>query len=278
MMGKSDIQWTDYTYNPVIGCTKVPVDHSVHNSGCLNCYAEVMHKRHLANDLQEDYTEPFNVVKILPHRLGDPVKWKKPGYVFTCSMSDLFNEHVPFHFIGNVFAQSFYPADWHIFQILTKRPERVLEFEGHFIKHMYQQYEKTDIWKDHMWLGTSVGSQKAIKRVEDLVKTSAKIKFLSCEPLLGPIDLTPYLDDIDQVIVGGEAIQGRKHNRLRPMNPEWARDIRDQCIEAGTPFFFKQHGNRRDPETGKMLSKKETGELLDGVEWKQYPVELEVVD
>lgn len=271
-MGKSDIQWTDYSWNPVIGCTKVPVNGSVKNSGCFNCYAEVMHRRNVANPMQPDYTESFHVVKELPHRLDDPAKWS-PGKVFLCSMADLFNEQVSFEFILEVF-KSMHKYDQHTYKILTKRPERVIDFQGYVMWNTDYNYD--DLWKPHMQLGTSVGSQYAIQRVENLVNTSAKVKFLSCEPLIGPLDVTGYIDKIDQVIVGGEAIQGRKHDRLRPMDPDWARYLRQQCISSGTPFFFKQHGNRRDSETGKMLSKKVTGELLDGVEWKQS-VDLEVI-
>ncbi len=276
-MARSDIQWCTHTWNPVIGCTKVPVDGSVQKGGCFNCYAEVMHKRNLANPLQKDYTDPFNVVKMLPGRLNDPAKFPDDSTVFLCSQGDLFHEDVSFEFINKVFA-SMYRNNQHTYKILTKRPERVIEYERYRMSHTWELKPTSKlVWRQHIQLGTSVGSQLAIDRVIHLVQTAAKVKFLSCEPLLGPLDLTYYLDGIDQVIVGGEAIQGRKHKRLRPMKEEWARDIRDQCLDSGTPFFFKQMGNQRDPETGKMLSKKVTGELLDGVEWKQ-DVELEVLE
>jgi protein gp37 len=228
-MSKSKIEWTDRTWNPVTGCTKV-------SQGCKNCYAERMYERFHGHG-------SFKNVITHPERLDMPLKWKKPSMVFVNSMSDLFHEDVPFEFIDMCFIVMAEATD-HTFQILTKRPERLLEYAQDSICE--------DLWPlKNVWLGVSVEDQKtADERIPLLIQVPAAVRFLSCEPLLAPIDiLTPNLlwhrlsgggykrQTIDWVICGGESGPGS-----RPMHPDWARSLRDQCEAAGVPFFFKQWG------------------------------------
>jgi len=234
MLGKSKIEWTQSTWNPVTGCSKV-------SEGCLNCYAERMARR-LMNMGQKKYRNQFDVT-IHPYTLEEPLKTKKRQMIFVSSMSDLFHEKVPVAFIQDVFAVM-NRADWHTFQVLTKRSERLLELDA-----------KID-WIANIWAGVSVENRDYTKRIEHLKRTHAKVKFLSIEPLLGPLQ-NLNLDGIDWVIVGGES--GPKS---RPMQESWVVDIRDQCLEAGTPFFFKQWGG---------TNKKKTGRLLEGRVWDQTP-------
>ena len=234
MAGNSHIEWTDATWNPVTGCSKI-------SPGCKNCYAERMAKRLKAMG-QPNYANGFRVT-LHPHMLHLPLTWRKPRRVFVNSMSDLFHDDVPLNFIRRVFAVMA-EANWHQYQLLTKRSARALELD--------RQLD----WHPNIWLGVSIENADYVHRIEDLRRTGAHVRFLSLEPLLGPL---PKLDleGIDWVIVGGES--GPK---ARPMKPEWVRQIRDQCLETGVPFFFKQWG-------GPFKSR--TGRVLDGRTWDALP-------
>jgi protein gp37 len=232
---KSTIEWTETTWNPVTGCTKV-------SAGCANCYAERMARRLQAMG-QANYANGFTVT-LHPRMLELPLHWRKPQAIFVNSMSDLFHEDVPDDFILDVFG-IMERAHWHRFQVLTKRSERMADM----------RYRLP--WPDNVWMGVTVESALHLSRLDDLRSTDAAVKFCSIEPLLSAV---PGLDlsGIDWVIVGGESGPG-----ARPMKVEWARGIRDACRRQGVPFFFKQWGG---------VFKKQTGCLLDGREWKQYPV------
>ena len=234
MAGNSHIEWTDATWNPVTGCSKV-------SPGCKHCYAERMAKRLQAMG-QPNYANGFEVT-LQPHMLELPLEWKRPRRVFVNSMSDLFHKDVPLGFIKKVFSVM-RRANWHQYQLLTKRSERLLEVSPLLT------------WEPHIWIGVSVENDDYTTRIDDLRKTGADVKFLSLEPLLGPLRKL-NLRGIDWVIVGGESGPG-----ARPMNPDWVRDIRDQCIRANVPFFFKQWGGQ---------FKKRTGRVLDGRTWDQMP-------
>jgi len=236
MSTKSSIEWTETTWNPVTGCTKI-------SHGCKFCYADRMARRLQAMGV-EKYRNGF-AVTTHPSTLKDPLKWKKLRLVFVNSMSDLFHEDVPLSFIQSVF-QTMNDAYHHTFQVLTKRPSRVLEIEN------------TLIWSPNIWLGTSIESQRWQFRLEELKKTKSQFKFLSLEPLLGPLPDIP-VKGVDWVIVGGESGPG-----ARPMQPDWVRDIRDTCVQEKVPFFFKQWGG---------VFKKRTGRLLDGRTWDQMPAD-----
>lgn len=233
-MANSQIEWTNATWNPVTGCTKV-------SAGCKHCYAARMAKR-LHGMGQPNYRNGFKLTTH-EHMLDHPLKWKKPLRVFVNSMSDLFHKDVPLEFIQRVFA-SMNQADWHQYQVLTKRAERLLELDSDLD------------WSDHIWMGVSVENQKVESRIDFLRRTNAKVKFLSLEPLIGPL---PSLDlsGIDWVIVGGESGPG-----ARPMDEGWVVEIRDQCVDQDVPFFFKQWGG---------VFKKHTGRVLDGRTWDEYP-------
>lgn len=238
MAGNSHIEWTDATWNPVTGCSKV-------SPGCKHCYAERMAKRLQAMG-QPNYANGFEVT-LQPHMLELPLEWKRPRRVFVNSMSDLFHKDVPLSFIKKVFSVM-RRANWHQYQLLTKRSERLLEVSPLLT------------WEPHIWIGVSVENDGYISRIDDLRKTGADVKFLSLEPLLGPLRKL-NLRGIDWVIVGGESGPG-----ARPMNPDWVRDIRDQCIRANVPFFFKQWGGQ---------FKKRTGRVLDGRTWDQMPQDFQ---
>lgn len=279
----SSIEWTNETWNPTVGCTRV-------SAGCDNCYA-VRHTRRLAGSLPiyEGLVNPgkghFNgTVRTLPERLSIPLRWKKPRLVFVDSMSDLFHPSVPFDFLDRVFAVMAL-ADRHTFQILTKRPARMATyFESKVLRIPEVSLDGaqrllgidgdggTVPWPlPNVWLGTSVESQDVNDRILDLVRVPAAVRFLSCEPLLGPLSIgllgtvpktirdwyTIVAELIGWVIVGGESGPGH-----RPMDPEWARAIRDECVEAGVPFFFKQWGGR---------TAKAGGRELDGRTWDEMP-------
>lgn len=230
----STIEWTEATWNPVTGCTKI-------SPGCRNCYAERMSKR-LKGMGQPNYIDGFKV-KIHPHTLTKPLSWKKPKTVFVNSMSDLFHTEVPFSYIESVF-EVMREAHQHTFQILTKRSERLAEIAGNL--H----------WPQNVWMGVSVEDKRSVGRIDDLRKVPAALKFLSIEPLLGSLgDLN--LEGIDWVIVGGESGPG-----ARPMDSGWVTPIRDACCENGIPFFFKQWGG---------VWKKRSGRLLDGRTWDEAP-------
>ena len=299
MGDKSKIEWTDATWNPVSGCTKV-------SAGCKNCYAERWFPR--------VYNRPFNDVKMHPERLEQPLRWKRPRRIFVNSMSDLFHESVPLDFIDRVFA-SMAISKQHIFQVLTKRPDRMLSYIQSIrisAEDDFQGFDErfttalkplnTNIFDDaniisdltgplrNVWLGVSVENQKtADERIPLLLRTPAAVHFLSCEPLLGPLkldvlklddmhrldgngihyynclecDVDPIDDElwhgatIKWVIVGGES-----GPNFRPMDLDWVRNIRDQCEDAGVPFFFKQWAG---------ANPKRLGRVLDGKVHSEYP-------
>ncbi len=234
MSTQSNIEWTETTWNPVTGCTKI-------SHGCKFCYADRMAKRLQAMGVDK-YRNGFSVT-MHPNTLKDPLKWRKPRLVFVNSMSDLFHEEVSVSFIKAVF-ETMNQASHHTFQVLTKRPGRVLEIEDRLT------------WSPNIWLGTSIESQRWQFRLEELGKTSAQSKFLSLEPLLGPLPDIP-VKRVDWVIVGGESGPG-----ARPMETDWVREIRDLCVREQVPFFFKQWGG---------VFKKRTGRTLDGRTWDQMP-------
>ena len=235
MATKSRIEWTESTWNPVTGCTKI-------SPGCKNCYAERMSKRLKAMG-SPNYADGFKLT-LHEHVLELPLTWKKPQTIFVNSMSDLFHKNVPLEFIQKVF-EVMNKTPWHTYQVLTKRSDRLKELN------------KKLIWTKNIWMGVSVENQDYTCRIDDLRNTNAYIKFLSIEPLIGPIRRLK-LNKIKWVIVGGES--GPK---ARPMNEEWVLDIKDQCKEAGVPFFFKQWGGR---------NKKKTGRLLEGRTWDELPI------
>ncbi len=234
MAQNSKIEWTESTWNPVTGCTKI-------SPGCKNCYAERMALRLKAAG-SPNYANGFKVT-LHPHALEIPLRWKKHRTIFVNSMSDLFHKDVPFGFISKVF-DVMHRASHHRFQVLTKRSDRLLELSSKLT------------WPRNVWMGVTVENADCSFRIENLRKTNAATKFISFEPLLGSI---PNIDlnGIDWVIVGGESGPG-----ARPMEPQWAIDIRDQCLNADVPFFFKQWGG---------VNKKKTGRILDGRMWNQKP-------
>jgi protein gp37 len=226
MAENSSIEWTEATWNPLTGCTKI-------SPGCKRCYAERLAARLKAMG-QKNYRNGFRLT-LHEHMLNTPLRWKSPQLIFVNSMSDLFQDGVPLQFINRVF-NTMRSAHWHLFQVLTKRSERLLELSPSLD------------WAENIWMGVSVESQKYTFRIEHLRQTKAKVKFLSLEPLLGPLG-TLNLKGIDWVIVGGESGPG-----ARPMMPEWAIDIRDQCEAAAVPFFFKQWGGVNKRKTGRELN------------------------
>lgn len=235
MAANSHIEWTEATWNPVTGCTKV-------SEGCRNCYAEKMAKRLHAMGNRR-YINEFKVT--LHYDLIDlPLSWKKPRRIFVNSMSDLFHKDIPFEFIKAIF-NTMQAAHWHTFQILTKRSERLLELAGRLP------------WPPNVWQGVSVEDKRVVHRIDHLREVPAKVRFLSLEPLIGPLE-NLNLKNIHWVIVGGESGPG-----ARPMNPEWVRDIRDQCIKNNVAFFFKQWGG---------IQKHRYGRTLDERTWDEYPV------
>jgi len=237
MGARSSIEWTESTWNPVTGCTKI-------SPGCAHCYAERMALRLQAMG-QPNYVNGFKLT-VHEHMLELPLRWKKPQMIFVNSMSDLFHEDVPPEFIHKVF-DVMRRASWHTFQVLTKRSRRLLELN-----------REID-WPSNVWMGVSVENQDYTFRIGHLRQTDAHVKFLSLEPLLGPL---PDLDlrDIDWVIVGGESGPG-----ARPIAEEWVVDIRDQCHAANVPYFFKQWGG---------VSKKRAGRILQGRTWDEMPRQM----
>lgn len=230
----SAIEWTEITWNPVTGCTKI-------SQGCKHCYAERLAKRLQGMGTQK-YRNGFTVTTH-DSALEEPLKWVKPRLVFVNSMSDLFHKSVPLEFINAVF-DIMNRSPQHTFQVLTKRPDRVNQLNG------------TLNWTPNIWLGVSIESERWLSRLEKLKKTDAAIKFLSLEPLLEQLPDLP-LEGIDWVILGGESGPG-----ARPIKVDWVRDIRDNCMQTNVPFFFKQWG-------GKI--KKRTGRILDGRTWDEMP-------
>lgn len=232
-MSQSSIEWTEQTWNPVTGCTKI-------SPGCKFCYAERMAKR-LKYMGVENYANGFKIT-LHPHMLDRPLKWKKPSIIFVNSMSDLFHTEIPDDYIISVF-KTMNEASWHTFQVLTKRPERVAEIS------------KKLKWTHNIWMGTSVENMKYKDRIKYLARVRAKIRFLSLEPLLGPLP-NLNLKKIHWVIVGGES--GPK---ARPMKAEWVRDIHTQCKSAKVPFFFKQWGGKNKKKAGRELNKRTWDEM-----------------
>lgn len=223
------IEWTDKTWNPTTGCNKV-------SPGCKHCYAEAITKR-----FRQHFPNGFEFT-LHPERLEEPRHWRKPSLVFVNSMSDLFHERMPFGFLEKIF-EVMRECPQHVFQVLTKRHERLVE--------LAPQLE----WPENIWMGVSVENQDYAHRVECLKQVPAVVRFLSCEPLLGPLELD--LEGIHWVIVGGESGPGH-----RPIEEEWVRDIRRQTQNSGTAFFFKQWGGIR-PKAG--------GRELDGQTWDEMP-------
>jgi protein gp37 len=234
-MATSTIEWTDSTWNPVTGCTKI-------SPGCKNCYAERMAKRLQAMG-QPNYKDGFRV-SLHEHALALPLKWKKPQTIFVNSMSDVFHEDVPESFIRRIF-DTMAKAPWHIFQVLTKRAER-LEAIGRNLT-----------WPDNVWMGVSVEAKDYLYRIDRLRNVGARVRFISFEPLLGGLGKID-LHGIHWAIVGGES-----GPRARPIVKEWVLEIRDHCISADVPFFFKQWGG---------TNKKKAGRLLDNRTWGEAPL------
>ena len=233
-MATSKIEWTESTWNPITGCNKV-------SPGCKHCYAERMAKRLQAMG-QANYVNGFELT-LHEHMLERPLQLKKPQQIFVNSMSDLFHENVPLEYIQRVF-DVMRRASWHSFQVLTKRSERLLELN-----------DELD-WSDNVWMGVSVEASNYTYRIDHLRATGSSIKFLSLEPLLGPLH-NMDLSGIDWVIVGGESGPG-----ARPIKEQWVIDIRDQCVATDVPFFFKQWGG---------VQKKKNGRMLQNRFWDQLP-------
>jgi protein gp37 len=240
MATNSTIEWTESTWNPLTGCDKI-------SPGCKHCYAERMSHRLQAMG-QPNYSNGFKLT-LHEHALELPLRWKKPQTIFVNSMSDLFHKSVPEAFVMRTF-DVMRRADWHQYQILTKRSDRLLELSPKLP------------WMPHMWMGVSVENEKYTFRIDHLRMTAAKVKFLSLEPLLGPLH-NLHLEGIDWVIAGGESGPG-----ARRMDPEWVTGIRDQCVKSDVPFFFKQWGG---------VNKKRAGRELEGRTWDQMPDSFQLV-
>jgi len=234
MSDKSAIEWTDATWNPITGCTQV-------SPGCDHCYALTFAER-FRGVPNHPYEQGFDL-KLWPERLELPLKWKKPRMIFTNSMSDLFHKDIPDEFIHRVF-DVMVKADWHIFQVLTKRSGRLARIAPLLP------------WTPNIWIGVSIELDRYCWRANHLRQVPASTKFISAEPLLGPLT-NLNLDGIDWLISGGESGVGH-----RPCQPEWVRDLRDRCQADGVAFFHKQWGGRT-PKAG--------GRLLDGKTWDEFP-------
>jgi protein gp37 len=234
MAKHSSIEWTDATWNPVRGCTKI-------SPGCKHCYAERFAER-FRGVKGHPFEQGFDL-RLVPAKLEEPFRWKKPQRIFVNSMSDLFHEEIPFEYIQQVFGVM-NRANWHQYQILTKRAERIEELSPKLQ------------WSPHIWMGVSVENNDYLWRIDHLRRTQAHVKFLSIEPLLGPLGKID-LRGIDWVIVGGESGPG-----ARTMETEWVKDIRDQCLKTGVAFFFKQWGG---------VQKKKAGRMLEGRTWDEMP-------
>lgn len=250
-MAQSNIEWTELTWNPVTGCSKI-------SPGCKFCYAEVMTRRLAAMGVDK-YKDGFRIVRTHPDTLNIPFTWKKSKIVFVNSMSDLFHPEVPIEFIEAVFAVM-NNTPQHIYQVLTKRSERLIEIAGQLN------------WTPNIWMGVSVESEEFTYRITDLALTPAKIKFLSIEPLIGPVYSLP-LTNIDWVIVGGES-----GHKARPLSKEWIDFIKEKCKLEKVAFFFKQWGkpkfnvNQDDPTIDPKHPKHAKGGCqLDGKIFRQMP-------
>jgi protein gp37 len=302
-MAKSKIEWTDEVWNPITGCTKV-------SQGCEHCYAETIANRFWATQYppnEDGSPRKFTNVRLHPERLEDLLKWRKPRRVFVNSMSDLFHEDVPDEFIAAVWGRMI-AAPQHTFMILTKRPIRMTEIVPNLYRDLFTNEPQV---VPNVWLGVSVEDQAtADERIPYLLQTPSAVRFVSYEPALGPVDFNYWLTErygcggeranagceecwwqlnkLDWIIMGGESGPG-----TRPMHPDWALSMRDQCQAAGVPFFFKQWGGyccfEQLPEDGKGLKdtqyepidvggctvyrvgKKAAGRILDGRTWDEFP-------
>lgn len=235
-MAQSNIEWTEMSWNPVTGCTKI-------STGCKYCYAEAFAKRLKAMG-QDKYKNGFNLT-LHPEALNEPYKWKKSKVVFVNSMSDLFHKDIPVEYVQKVF-RVMNENPHHVFQVLTKRADIL----------MYYDNEGWLNWSHNIWMGVSIENETVKNRIDNLQQTKARVKFISCEPLLGQLqdmDLT----SIDWVIVGGES-----GPNARPMKNEWFSNIKEQCQQTGVAFFFKQWGG---------INKKKAGRLLDGKTYDEMP-------
>lgn len=251
---RTGIEWTDATWNPTTGCTKV-------SAGCDHCYAENLAHRLLADTYtrrlpvvatQENRNDPF-AVRLWPERLEEPRRWAEARLVFVNSMSDLFHKDVPEHFLRECF-EVMLDVDRHVYQILTKRPARA----ARFVERNAAMFED-GLLPSHIWIGTSVERQDVSYRIRHLLQVPAAVRFLSCEPLIGALKLSGsgFEDGVHWVIVGGESGPVR-----RDMDKRWVISLRDECQAAGVAFFFKQWGG---------LTPKANGRLLDGREWSEMP-------
>jgi protein gp37 len=238
MADNSAIEWTEATWNPVTGCDRI-------SPGCAHCYARTFAERWRGVP-GHAYEQGFDM-RLWPQRIDQPLKWKRPRQIFVNSMSDLFHPEVPDEFIAEVFS-TMVEADWHVFQILTKRPERLVELADELP------------WPRHIWMGVSIENRRFVHRADLLREVPAAIRFISAEPLLGPLEGLD-LTDIHWLIAGGESGAGH-----RPIREEWVLDLRDRCEDAGVAFFFKQWGGFRP---------KSRGRLLEGREWNAMPTPSE---
>jgi protein gp37 len=232
-MAQSSIEWTEMTWNPTTGCDKI-------SAGCKFCYAEVMSRR-LQSMGVEKYKDNFEV-RVHNDALKIPYTWKNSKVVFVNSMSDLFHEDIPSEFIKDVF-KVMNDNPQHVFQVLTKRAERLFELHNELK------------WTHNIWMGVSVENDKVRNRIDYLRKINARVKFLSLEPLIGPLKKL-NLENIDWVIVGGES-----GHKPRPMNPDWVLDIQEQCEKKGVAFFFKQWGGKNKKAAGRLLNGKTYDEM-----------------
>jgi protein gp37 len=235
MADRSAIEWTQATWNPVTGCDKV-------SPGCAHCYAETFAER-FRDVPGHPYSQGFDL-KLWEDRLELPVSWRQPRVIFVNSMSDLFHEGIPDSYVEAVF-EVMIRAYWHQFQVLTKRHKRLAELAPRLS------------WPSNVWMGVSIENRQFVHRADYLRRVPAAVRFISAEPLLGPLEGLD-LKGIDWLIVGGES--GFRH---RTMQPEWVKSLRDECLDREVPFFFKQWGGRYS---------KAGGRLLDGREWSQMPV------
>jgi protein gp37 len=244
---KTGIQWTDATWNPMTGCTKI-------SKGCDHCYAFSLAQTKVRDaylrgipvkDTPANRADPF-APRFWETRLDQPLHWRKPRRVFVNSMSDVFHAHFPLDLIQRVF-DVMNRAHWHQFQVLTKRPERALRLSDRLT------------WTENIWIGTSIEDMDVASRADHVRQIPAAVRFISAEPLLGPVNEL-NLEGIDWVIGGGESGTGH-----RPCDPEWARSLRDLCRREGVAFFWKQWGGR---------TSKAGGRILDAEEWSEYPIPL----
>lgn len=247
MAGSTSIEWADATWNPVTGCTQV-------SPGCDHCYALTFAERWRGVP-GHHYEQGFDL-RLWDGRLALPLRWKKPKRIFVNSMSDLFHADVPDKFIRNVF-DTMTRADWHIYQVLTKRPQRLARMA------------KTLPWPNHIWAGVSVESNDYAWRADFLRKVPATVRFISAEPLLGPIDRL-NLDGIHWVITGGESGVGH-----RLCDPAWVRDARDSCVSQSVAYFHKQWGGRTPKAGGRMLDGRTWDEFPNGEEFKSWHTKRE---